>query len=351
MKKQKLIMSCLVALGIFSASLSFADEKVDEKVYAPKVPESGSTPGQSVPSGEPPVTIIPKTPDGRVTSPGGGGGGVVVVPVLPDQKRPDYTVPQTPEGSVPEVVIPGQRDPDGVSPAKIGKPPETPVLPKVPDLPDRVIVLPEQRPDAKEPVKEVPQTPERPETIVAPQTKNGTTVLTPADFLPKTEDPQKKDKQAEAPPEKKEPQAAKPPEKQAEKKEKPRKGEPLKIPPDAARTGSMDFLEGCWVGTRPEYSSKRIITERFCFDKNGKGKRFILDPKSAGECVGATQAVVNSGGVLQMRSEEMFCSKGVKWGASEMLCKGEGQQTPCSWVFKDIRGKPSQSYSIRFVRE
>jgi hypothetical protein len=344
-EKQKLIISCLVALGIFSATLSFADEKVDEKIYAPRTPESGATSGQSAPSGETPVIIVPKSPG--AASP--GGGGIIVTP--PGQSGPDYTLPQTPEGVAPEVAIPGQRGPDGVLLPKVDKPPETPILPKVPDLPDRVIVLPEQKPDAKEPVKEVPQTPERPETVVTPQTKNGTTVLSPADFLPMTEDPQKKDRQAEAPLKKKEPQAVKPPEKQAEKKEKAQKGEPLKIPPDAAKTGSLDFLEGCWVGTRPEYTSKRIVTERFCFDKNGKGKRFILDPKHAGECVGATQAVVNSDGVLQMRSEEMFCSRGDKWGASEMLCRGEGEQTPCSWVFKDITGNPRQSYSIRFVRE
>jgi hypothetical protein len=348
-EKRKLIISCLAALGIFSANPSFADEKVDEKIYAPRTPESGAAPGQSAPSGGPPVIIVPETPDaGQVPPP--GGGGVILTPVLPGQRGPDYTVPDPPKGSVPEVVIPKRTSPEDVSPAKVAEPPEKPVLPKLPDIPDSIVVLPEQRPEAKEPVRETPKTPERPEALVTPQTGNGTTVLTPADFLPLTEDPQKKDKQADAPPEKKEPQA-KPPKKQAEKKEKPRKGDPLKIPPDAAKTGSLDFLEGCWVGTRPEYTSKRIVTERFCFDKNGKGKRFILDPKHAGECVGSTQAVVNSGGVLQMRSDEMFCSRGDKWGASEMLCRGEGEQTPCSWVFKDIRGNPSQSYTIRFVRE
>jgi hypothetical protein len=172
--------------------------------------------------------------------------------------------------------------------------------------------------------------------------------LTPGDFLPLT--PQKETPKAEARQQKPEPAPL--PQKEIPPKEKqpPKKGEPLKIPEEAAKSGKLDFLEGCWVGTRPEYGTKRIVKERFCFDKNGVGKRYIYDPKYAGECVGATKALINSGGVLRMNSDKMFCTSGDIWGASEMTCRGEGAQTPCAWIFRDLKNA-RQSYKIQFVRE
>jgi hypothetical protein len=206
----------------------------------------------------------------------------------------------------------------------------------------------------------VPPLPEtkRPET--AEPDKKEATPLTPESFLLTTPEPEKKPApqpekpaQAEKKPEKKpEVKPEKPrEEKKPEKAEAPKKGEPLKIPEEAKKTGQLDFLEGCWVGTRPEYNTKRIVTERFCFGKDGVGKRFIEDPAYAGQCVGATRALMNQGGVLRMRSEKMYCSNTREnWGGSEMTCQGEGEQTPCSWIFTDANGG-HQSYSIRFVRE
>lgn len=156
---------------------------------------------------------------------------------------------------------------------------------------------------------------------------------------------QKQEKQTPAPQEKKKEQVEKKPKKTAEK------GQPLRIPPEAKKKGDVSFLNGCWVGTRPEYHTKRMVREKFCFDENGVGKRFISDPAHAGECVGATRALLNRNGVLRVRSERMYCTKIKKqWGSAEMTCQGEGEHTPCTWIFQDSGGG-KQSYSIRFVRE
>ena len=247
---------------------------------------------------------------------------------------------------------------------------ETPVAPKndevretVVPLPDAVhneaVLRPEERRDERPEKDET-----RPEKDVV-EPKTGPVTL--ESFLVKSAAEEEKAKAPEKKePEKKTPPASKPepkelPKKEAEKKpepekkptplSEPKKGQPLQIPESAKKTGDLSFLEGCWVGTRPEYYTKRIVTERFCFDAKGVGKRFISDPSYAGECVGATRALLNKNGVLHMQSEQMYCSAiDERWGASEMICRGEGEQTPCSWEFKDAGGA-KQSYKIRFVRE
>ncbi|MBQ9406222.1 MAG: hypothetical protein IJU37_05710 [Desulfovibrio sp.] len=131
---------------------------------------------------------------------------------------------------------------------------------------------------------------------------------------------------------------------------KPRIGEELHIPPDAAKSGNLDFLEGCWQGTRPEYFSKRTIRECFCFGANGKnGKRRVFDPSGGRMCIGATSARLGNNGVLSVTSSGAACTDGERWGQAEMICRGKGQRTPCSWVFKDANGG-RQSYEIPFVR-
>ena len=182
--------------------------------------------------------------------------------------------------------------------------------------------------------------------------------LTPADFLPKTaEKPEtavaqaqpKKPQKPPRPEEKKEPE--KKPAPQPVSPKAPAKGEPMQIPEEAKKSGSLDFLKGCWVGRRPEYNSKRMITERFCFDEHGVGKRTISDPGYAGQCVGAARAVMNQGGVLRIISERSYCTSGDEWGQADMTCRGEGSNTPCSWMFKDINSSARQAYTITFVRD
>ena len=197
--------------------------------------------------------------------------------------------------------------------------------------------------------------------------------LTLVELLPMTTIPQaspkKKDTPQTTPPQKQKPDVKKtppqketPPAQKAEKKEaqkpkpevkqsaKPKVGEELRIPPDAAKTGNLDFLEGCWQGTRPEYYSKRTIRECFCFGAHGgSGKRRVIDPSGGRTCIGASSAKLGSNGVLTVKSEGAACTDGERWGQAEMVCKGKGQRTPCSWVFKDANGG-RQAYEIPFIR-
>ncbi len=154
---------------------------------------------------------------------------------------------------------------------------------------------------------------------------------------------------------KEKPVAQAPGRKQEEKPEKPKKrppriGEELSIPKEAVKTGNLDFLEGCWQGTRPEYFSKRTIYECFCFGKNGgRGKRRVIDPEGHRRCVGGSSARLGSNGVLMVSSQGAVCSDGERWGQAEMTCRGKGQHTPCSWVFRDANSG-QQAYEIPFVR-
>lgn len=182
--------------------------------------------------------------------------------------------------------------------------------------------------------------------------------LTIAELLPMTKVP-------EASPEAKKPEPAKPevkeqpkaaqkqPEKKAPEQKpaaKPKPGQELRIPPEAAKTGNLAFLEGCWQGTRPEYYSKRTIRECFCFGANGKnGKRRVIDPQGHRMCIGSSQARLASDGTLSVTSSGAACNDGQRWGQAEMVCKNSGPSTPCSWVFRDAQNG-SQSYRIPFVR-
>lgn len=128
-------------------------------------------------------------------------------------------------------------------------------------------------------------------------------------------------------------------------------GKPLRIPPDAIKTGNLSFLEGCWEGTRPEYYTKRIVKECFCFSAGGKyGKRRINDTAYGGrQCIGATHATLSGSGVLSVTSQSMACSDGAHWGAAMMTCRNSGPSTPCSWIFTDARNG-RQAYIIPFIR-
>ena len=265
----------------------------------------------------------------------------VLQPVKPEATRP----PVTPEGVKPEVVVPNGNAPTVVVPD--GKP-ATPAqgsrlqlwqmmpLTEVPDAQKKPEAKPEQpRAEKKPDVK-----PEKP----APEKK-------PAVTPPKEEKkPELKEPKPEKKPEVKEPKPEKKPEAKPEKTPRAKPGEELKIPPEAVKTGNLDFLEGCWQGTRPEYYSKRTIRECFCFGAHGgNGKRRVLDTKGKRTCTGSTKARLDGNGVLHVTSEGASCDDGERWGASQMTCRGSGQKTPCSWIFTDANGG-RQAYQIPFVR-
>ena len=358
---------CLLALLSGAGLLAAAEPEDDEKITAPKAPPAPPVPGRIAPpegyrrpgDSPAPTLVIPER-----------AGPVIIVPLPPEQKD---IVPHPP----------GTRPSDQASPVEIPVvpvlpdktvPEEVPVIPVLPQVPDRTTAPApphQQETPQKESLAPYSATPAPdPPAVLEPGKQPS-----PMDFLPKPtllvpdktqqEPKAEKDKQPSAQkgkqPDKapvEEPKTQAPSKPEAPKTQtppqtaqtKPKPGDPLRIPPDAAKTGDLSFLEGCWRGTRPEYTSKRIITERFCFDKNGNGKRTIDDPQYAGKCTGAAKGSFDAQGRLIVTSEQGYCTGGARWGKAHMVCQGEGNSTPCFWRFPDAGGG-TQSYKIPLVRE
>lgn len=368
----RLALLCLAGL-LTSIVTGFSEVRAaDDLGNAPSLrPTSPASPGLTVPDVLLPGVVVPglvpgvvvprvKLPDGRIVpgvvnpegkvAPSVTGPDGVVLPGVLDAEGKVVPDPAALEGRV-------KPDPDkqGLTPGEKLVPEKQPTEQAVPVTP----VVPTVQPTIVVPEKVTPSV----------QPVQPTQPMSPADFLVREKDidpqtPPVKEPVVEPAPVKQPEAAKKPvqkpdkePEKEPVKEPKPKvepkpdskaKGQPLKVPDDAKTTRDVSFLEGCWKGTRPEYSTKRIITERFCFDDKGVGKRTILDPNHAGTCTSSTRALINENGVLKMRSGDGYCTSGSRWSKSEMTCQGEGNSTPCTWVFGP---SDSQSYSIRFVRD
>lgn len=268
---------------------------------------------------EPAAIVTPEktspTPEGTPSTPETLQTPAIETPELQNGEAAEATVPKTPESTTPQQTVPAT-------------PEETPhqltiveLLPLTP--------TPEQPKAEKAPVRKDPeQTP--PSTAEEKKTP-------PAKEVTPKEAKAKKEKAKEQKPKQDPPQ-------------KPAVGEELRIPPEAVTTGNLDFLEGCWQGTRPEYYSKRIIKECFCFGTNGgAGKRRVIDSQGGRMCIGSSKAKLSKKGELSVTSSGAACTDGERWGQAEMVCTGTGQRAPCTWVFKDAQGG-RQSYEIPFVR-
>lgn len=268
---------------------------------------------------------------------------ILVTPQNPDEKV------QTPDEKTPIIAQEPEKSTNTPQEQQVVIAPEMPAAPEKPASPEETAIAPQQQ-------KQPDMTPPREEQ------------LTLAELLPMTRVPEKAEQPAPKTEKKAQPTTEKPI-KQDEKKtheQKPAKeekktapkpeqhkvkpGQEMRIPPEAAKTGNLDFLEGCWQGTRPEYYSKRTIRECFCFGANGKnGKRRVFDPLGKRQCIGATRASLSKSGVLSVTSSGAACNDGERWGQAEMVCHNSGPRTPCSWVFRDANNG-SQSYEIPFVR-
>lgn len=267
-------------------------------------------------------------PDGTVTLPDDVAPHQEIKVILPDG-----SIVSLPPGSKLDLSKHGVRP----SPKQEAQPSLASLVPVTP-------VPPAKSPAVKEPVQEAPQ---EQGTLAALLPKSDISELT-AGMEPQAEKKQ--------PPVQKEQRGKESPvpamqEKQPETRpSKPKPGDELRIPPEAVKSGKLDFLEGCWQGTRPEYYSKRMVKECFCFNKDGRsGKRRIIDRGGSRTCIGATSASMSSSGVLQVTSEGAYCNDGERWGAANMTCRGSGKKTPCSWIFTDAAGG-RQAYEIPFVR-
>lgn len=273
-----------------------------------------------LPSKEPGAATLPSIVQPKADTP----ENKTALPQTPanPSERPSAEKPKA------KLELPNTETPKAVTPQKKLTPEEERALTLAQMLP-LTRIEEEKKSNAQKPAeKNKPQTPQ-----ITEEKKNA---------VPKT--PEKGKVQTPA----KEPEAKRPQKAEAmSAKQKP--GEALRIPPEAAKTGNLSFLEGCWQGTRPEYYSKRTIKECFCFGANGgSGKRRIFDgPKRT--CIGATKAHLSSNGVLSVTSNGAACNDGERWGSAEMVCRNSGPRTPCSWVFTDANNG-RQSYEIPFVR-
>ncbi|MBD5538474.1 MAG: hypothetical protein HDQ94_00510 [Desulfovibrio sp.] len=353
-----LCLALLLALCLSGSGTALAADTLTN-IRRPAAPQA--TPRALVPG------AVVRLPDGRQTR---------ILEVRPDGIITDLGVTLTPEGTVPgaaetapvtvveEAVAPATPETAVITPeTPLPETPQTtPGAPKeetaqAPGTPE--IAVPEaQTPSAPE--QAAPAAPVSPEAAPHQLTIVELLPMTPAkEEAKKAPAPKAEEKKAEAAKEEKaekpkteKPKAEKPKEspKPRESKKKPAIGEELSIPPEAVATGKLDFLEGCWQGTRPEYYSKRMIKECFCFDVNGgAGKRRVIDSLGGRMCIGSSRAKLSKEGVLSVTSSGAACTDGERWGQAEMVCKGTGQRAPCTWVFKDAQGG-RQSYEIPFVR-
>lgn len=364
MLKLKFIFVFLVCFYLFSHSAGAAEESFGN-IRPGGAIAPGYVPGSLVrlPDGRQTI-IIDTLPDGQlrtdlgiILSPEGvilegeGKGESVAIVKQPEQaevRTPENSEPQKPDAVAPVQVLPKPTGPALVAPG--GQPPITPAT-----LANPQTVVPEQQgqltivellPMTTVPgeQKTEPKAQEQPQQKTQPEKK--TQIKTePEKKQPTKSKPELPDKKQPA-----KPQAEKKRTEQPEKYKKPGVGQELRIPPDAGKTGNLDFLEGCWQGTRPEYYSKRTIKECFCFGANGKnGKRRVFDPQGNRMCIGAAKASLSQSGHLSVTSSGAACNDGERWGSAQMSCQNTGMKTPCSWVFPDTHGG-HQSYTIPFVR-
>lgn len=112
-------------------------------------------------------------------------------------------------------------------------------------------------------------------------------------------------------------------------KPKPRKNEDLTIPRDAAKKKDLAFLEGCWTSETGLYahpSNEPIIAE-YCFDKNGKGRRFVRE-RNGQMCSGSATARF-SGNRLLFDADSARCPRGGTYVPQKVECAGSENRTQC----------------------
>ena len=391
---------CLLAV-LPGTGLVAADEpEYDEKVAAPKAPPPApSVPGRSPspdvprPCGDLPVPIpaAPGRQDTVIIVPSPSDSGRTAVPMPPStQETPAQEktgIPPHPSGTSP---------PDQSSPVEIPvipvlpdrtSPVEIPVDPVLPRLPDRTTILtpsPQQEttpdkegippyhtsptpesPGAPQPDKQsspldfltmpTPLTPE--ETQRAPRVESEPgKQLSPLDFLPmptqlapdKTQNKSKAEKDTQPGKARSEEPKPQPPLKAEQ--DKPKSGDPLRIPPESAKTGDLSFLEGCWR-TPSTPSSGRLpdIDWRFCFDKNGIGKRTTQLPKE-GTCTGAAKGYFDAHGRLIITNEPAYCTgSSLTIATPGVICEKKNGATLCN--FGDPRKGRMNPQTFPLIRE
>lgn len=135
--------------------------------------------------------------------------------------------------------------------------------------------------------------------------------------------------QAKPKPEPKQEQPKVEPPKQEPPKPAPKKNDNLAIPEDAAKKNDLTFLEGCWTSETGLYShpSNEPIIAEYCFDKSGKGRRFVRE-RNGQVCSGSASARFQ-GNQLQFDSSQARCPRGGTYVPQKVECNGQENSTQC----------------------
>ncbi len=155
--------------------------------------------------------------------------------------------------------------------------------------------------------------------------------------------------QAPPPPEEKlKPVEKAKPEPKPTPKPKPQKNEDLKIPQDAAKKKDLSFLEGCWVSETGLFShpSGEPITAEYCFDKKGKGRRFVRE-RNGQVCSGTARAQFQ-GSRLEFDAPIAKCPRGGQYVPQDVKCSGSETSTQCHG---NERGGKRLKWDARFKRK
>ena len=141
------------------------------------------------------------------------------------------------------------------------------------------------------------------------------------------------------------------PERPAEKpkeRPKPKKNEDLSIPDDAAKKNDLAFLEGCWTSETGLFShpSREPIIAEYCFDKNGKGRRFVRE-RNGQVCSGPARARFN-GDRLQFNADGARCPRGGSYVPQKVDCTGRESSTQCKG---NELGGSNNKWDARFKRK
>lgn len=144
---------------------------------------------------------------------------------------------------------------------------------------------------------------------------------------------------------KEQPKPQEPP-KQPEKPKK--KNEDLTIPEDAAKKNDLSFLEGCWTSETGLYShpSNEPIVAEYCFDKNGKGRRFVRE-RNGQVCSGSAKARFQ-GNRLNFESDQARCPRGGTYVPQKVECTGSENTTQCKG--REL-GAGNNKWDARFRRK
>ena len=118
-----------------------------------------------------------------------------------------------------------------------------------------------------------------------------------------------------------------------------RKGDPLKIPNDAARKNDLNFLDGCWqTSDLPIYHTKQIWKDlknpgektntSICFTRKGSGYATF---QANGGCRGNVHARFK-GNVLLIETDRASCKYSSFIAPRSFECRGSGNKTECQVV-------------------